>query len=60
MDRAGTEEPLADEPRRVGGNPPQEDDGDAGERGAEPREDSEPASPTEEIEDPAEGEAPSG
>lgn len=62
MDRAEADEPFADEPRRVGGSPPEEDDEGArgGEGGAEPRERPEPASPTEEIENPAEGEAPSG
>jgi hypothetical protein len=62
MDRAEAEEPFADEPRRVGGSPPEEDDEAArgGEDGAKPGERPEPVSPTEEIENPSEGEAPSG
>lgn len=50
-----SKDPFADEPRKVGGDVPEREDEEAGGDGAGSGE-----TPSEEIEDPAEGEAPSG
>jgi hypothetical protein len=62
MDRGMPEDPFADEPRKVGGKQPEADEesgaDDAGER--EAGEGPSRATPSQEIENAVEGEAPSG
>jgi hypothetical protein len=73
VDREQSEDQFADEPRRIGGKPPPKADDDSGEAspaapgreaeeaaGGDSEEAAEDTMPSQEIEDPGDGEAPSG